>query len=72
MKDQWSTKAVIAMILGIAGGFFCPIILSSAGVVLGLMAQNEGDPHGRTAAITSAVILGLGAVMWSIIILGDL
>ena len=62
-QQGWSSTAMLALILGIAGLFMCPVIFSIVGILLGQSAQKNGDPHGRTAVIVSVVTLTVGILV---------
>jgi hypothetical protein len=59
-SEGWSTLATVGIILGIFGAFFCPIVFSTAGIIMGVVASNNGDPNGKTTAIVSAICMVVG------------
>ena len=68
-KSEWSAMSIVGMILGATGLIFCPIVFSSAGIVLGLVANSRGDDNGKLVAIVSTVTLIVGAMLSFIILI---
>jgi uncharacterized protein DUF4190 len=63
-----SGKAVVALVLGIAGFFVCPIVSSLAAVLVGRSARDEidADPRlgGRGVAQAGLVLGVVGLMLW--------
>ena len=57
---KWSTKAIVALCCGIFGLICCPIVGGGVGLVLSILAINEGDErHGKISLWVSIGTTGL-------------
>jgi hypothetical protein len=68
-----SSKAVTALVLGIAGVFVVPLVCSILAIVLGLQAKREieADPHlGGEGMATAGTVLGvIGLCLFAVAVL---
>jgi hypothetical protein len=58
--DNGSSEVTAAWVLGAIGIFFCPVFLSTIGIVLAINAKNKGNPSGQAAMIFCIVSLIVG------------
>jgi len=62
---QWSTKAIVGLCCGIVGLMCCPVIGQVAGIILSVLAMNEGDErHGKISLWVSIGSLTLVVLFW--------
>ena len=60
-QQRTSGKAIAALILGLAGFFYCPIVCSILGIVFGAMARSDvrSDPTLKGGGMaTAGLVLG--------------
>jgi hypothetical protein len=62
---------IAAFICAAVALLFLPIVFGPAGIVLGIIGNRKGDPLGRWAAITAAVLMIAGMVIGYLIIASD-
>jgi len=62
---KWSTKAIVGLCCAIAGLMCCPIIGGGVGIVLSVLAINEGDErHGKISLWGSIGSVALPVLFW--------
>ncbi len=69
-----SGKATAALVLGILGLVFCPLICSVLALVFGYQSRNEidasgGQLSGRGSAVAGIVLGWIGVVIWAIFVI---
>ncbi len=73
---KWSTKAIVGLCCAIAGLMCCPIIGGGVGIVLSVLAINEGDErHGKISLWVSIGTVGvyvLGLIAYYVFIFGTI
>ncbi|MFG2185761.1 hypothetical protein ACGFNT_11955 [Nocardia iowensis] len=64
--------SIIGFVCAVISVLFCPILFGPAGIVLGIVGHNKGEPLGKWAAITSGVGMIIGFLVGFLIFNGDL
>jgi uncharacterized protein YacL len=59
--------AIGGLILGIAAFFFLPIILGPLGLVLGIIAKNQGQKSATAAIVTSSIGTVVGLIFGAMV-----
>lgn len=64
--------SIIGFVCAVIAVLFCPILFGPAGIVLGIIGHNKGEPLGKWAAITAGVTMIIGFLVGFLIFNGDL
>lgn len=65
--DQGQTLVIIGFILAALGFFCCPIVLSGAAIVLGIIAMNKGNKLGVWVIVAGVVSL-IGGIIFGALV----
>ncbi|ONM48291.1 hypothetical protein [Nocardia donostiensis] len=57
------TYSIVGFVCAAICLFFCPIVFGAAGIILGMIGHNKGEPLGKWAAAASIVALVIGLVL---------
>ncbi|MFC9432567.1 hypothetical protein [Nocardia sp. NPDC057030] len=64
--------SIIGFVCAVIAVLFCPILFGPAGIVLGIVGHNKGEPLGKWAAITAGVTMIIGFLVGFLVFNGDL
>lgn len=66
-ETEGKVEVIIAWILGVIGLGFCPIVISSSGIVLALQAKKKGHSGAQAALYFCIVSLVVGVILGAIL-----
>lgn len=63
MQTGGQTEFTLSIVFSVIGFLCCPVIFSTAGIILGVLSKQKGHPNGQTAWIVGVVSLVGGLVL---------
>ncbi|WP_345493289.1 hypothetical protein [Nocardia callitridis] len=71
-KQSGKVYSILGFVCAVIAILFCPILFGPAGIILGVVGHNNGEPLGKWAAIAAGVGMVLGFVLEFLVFRGDL